>query len=751
MRTSQTLRLASLFILAIAGGSEAQRTPDPASCSILTTSTLCGSDYVGWPIYNVTSEQFNTALQSLAVETRQMEALLKTSTGCLASTPASVSTEAITSLRYQVSVWCSAAVLDALNIFQCKPPSPEAADPTAVASGVQPSILCAKHCSAATSSIQLFFANQTLCPTSSNINTPVITKRIGSFTDYCERTAQMPQDKCIKGAAMEATTCGFLAQNKNAERLCEPLTNDDCCNALLNRSTGKKSNIGATIGIIFAIILIVAGLIGGLMYWRRRKQRLQLRQKEESNGFGYGYSDKYTGRGGGGGSRKGPDNYNLQTDSPTIENPWHAPLDANNRHNNNPHHDSNGYYNDMHHSEHRGGEYDNKERHLYPPSSAESISMSPIPAMRYSLDRNAGAAAPKGGLAQPRTGNEPRRAKSVTFKDRVAVQNEDSFAQEISFDVAESDFGASTSVNGLAHMSELQNGGPLEDAGNNGPLENVVMRVLHPYDPTMEDELPLIAGTEIVMVRAFDDGWALGAIPATGQQGAFPLVCVAHVDEVPDHIWHDLVASSTQGPQYQPAPLSPTALSPAPNNNYRIPQDINKRVSSQRFSKVDLSRLSLATLGKTSGAQRNPHHDSNNPWAPQQTSTPVSTPHTQSPFHSQQQQSSVPNPPPTQNQFFTIGSEDEPEFVPPPQQQQQQSKPQPTAPPRARVPPPHQEHQTSSSPPLQNPFSTPFDNAQDATITYPNTNRPRDPSLLPELDLSMSRLDITFDANNNRR
>jgi hypothetical protein len=52
------------------------------------------------------------------------------------------------------------------------------------------------------------------------------------------------------------------------------------------------------------------------------------------------------------------------------------------------------------------------------------------------------------------------------------------------------------------------------------------MKVLHPYAPTLADELELHTGTELLILRAFDDGWGLGMLPSTGKQGAFPLVCV---------------------------------------------------------------------------------------------------------------------------------------------------------------------------------------------------------------------------------
>ncbi|KAJ3286554.1 hypothetical protein HK104_008975 [Borealophlyctis nickersoniae] len=62
---------------------------------------------------------------------------------------------------------------------------------------------------------------------------------------------------------------------------------------------------------------------------------------------------------------------------------------------------------------------------------------------------------------------------------------------------------------------------------------NVTMRVVHPYNPSLQDELTLEVGDEVVLLKAFDDGWALGLTPANGNQGAFPLVCVSRSDESP--------------------------------------------------------------------------------------------------------------------------------------------------------------------------------------------------------------------------
>ncbi|KAJ3402556.1 hypothetical protein HDV05_008387 [Chytridiales sp. JEL 0842] len=61
------------------------------------------------------------------------------------------------------------------------------------------------------------------------------------------------------------------------------------------------------------------------------------------------------------------------------------------------------------------------------------------------------------------------------------------------------------------------------------PASILILPVLHPYEPTLPDELPLQPGMQVLILKAFDDGWALGKIASgegEGREGAFPLVCV---------------------------------------------------------------------------------------------------------------------------------------------------------------------------------------------------------------------------------
>lgn len=64
--------------------------------------------------------------------------------------------------------------------------------------------------------------------------------------------------------------------------------------------------------------------------------------------------------------------------------------------------------------------------------------------------------------------------------------------------------------------------------------ESKKLQVFHEYKASIDDELSLDVGDEILVLREFDDGWALGVNLKTKAQGAFPLVCcqqqITHLD-----------------------------------------------------------------------------------------------------------------------------------------------------------------------------------------------------------------------------
>ncbi|KAJ3272645.1 hypothetical protein HDV01_005392 [Terramyces sp. JEL0728] len=55
--------------------------------------------------------------------------------------------------------------------------------------------------------------------------------------------------------------------------------------------------------------------------------------------------------------------------------------------------------------------------------------------------------------------------------------------------------------------------------------------IIHSYTSVLDDELPLVEGKSVYLLKAFDDGWGLAVDPESGKQGAVPLVCVEEATE----------------------------------------------------------------------------------------------------------------------------------------------------------------------------------------------------------------------------
>ncbi|KAG0031082.1 hypothetical protein BGZ81_001813 [Podila clonocystis] len=69
------------------------------------------------------------------------------------------------------------------------------------------------------------------------------------------------------------------------------------------------------------------------------------------------------------------------------------------------------------------------------------------------------------------------------------------------------------------------------DASKTGAAKQSYCQALYPYQASMADELDLNPGDIVNVQRVFDDGWAVGVNMSSGNEGAFPVVCVMFVDE----------------------------------------------------------------------------------------------------------------------------------------------------------------------------------------------------------------------------
>ncbi|KAJ3207251.1 hypothetical protein HDU82_003929 [Entophlyctis luteolus] len=65
---------------------------------------------------------------------------------------------------------------------------------------------------------------------------------------------------------------------------------------------------------------------------------------------------------------------------------------------------------------------------------------------------------------------------------------------------------------------------PLRAASAGESMTRVVM-VVYAYAAEQSDELTLVPGARVSVVKEFEDGWALGVLLETGRKGAFPMTC----------------------------------------------------------------------------------------------------------------------------------------------------------------------------------------------------------------------------------
>ncbi|OMJ20320.1 hypothetical protein AYI70_g4181 [Smittium culicis] len=61
----------------------------------------------------------------------------------------------------------------------------------------------------------------------------------------------------------------------------------------------------------------------------------------------------------------------------------------------------------------------------------------------------------------------------------------------------------------------------------NKELENKTLNVIYPYAPKEYDELELVSGDSVKVIKVFSDGWALVEHLVNGRAGVIPIVCIS--------------------------------------------------------------------------------------------------------------------------------------------------------------------------------------------------------------------------------
>ncbi|KAJ3160367.1 hypothetical protein HDU86_000701 [Geranomyces michiganensis] len=691
-------------------------------CFYPSANTVCGAAFAGYPIFVVGKNGTNVVdsdarLNALASAWSAPADIARTvqnpdptkATGCSANNALVV--DAAKAVRYQASVWCSAVVAQTLLTTTCLAKVPTQPGQT------NPAVLCEEQCKIASDTMQAMWNNATVCPKASTAQDEIRASYLAiyktfnlpkfpSYCDYANFAIQEGKAVCYDGIPDGAggAFCGY-ATAALAQSQCSTNTADPCCSALLesiqtgkpfvkpstiSTDSGDKSrNIIIIVGIVI-VTLIGAGILAYVCFRSRERRRRtkadKFRKNSSNKNAFYRFSNEHQSpvppvpplpQNLRNAKEKGPEtnnsSYHREQQSPDFHDGW-TPRTNEQHHVQEPKnayrgdiplspmpsptrsHPQAGYANDNFQNQQPIG-YD--QAGPSQKSAAPPVSMAAVPRDRNPWDAPqksvappvAMAAGPRGDVSASQPGRSPWDAPVVT-------------AQPVPPPSVSSDATP-----------------PSEDGSD---ILNIPMRVLHHYVPTLTDELPLQAGTEIIMVKCFDDGWALGVNPSTGQTGAFPLVCVAASESVERNV--------------PPVARAAAERARSPVLDRVSDMTFAKRVSSQQYlSRVDLSQLAAITtadgMHRSLGEVR--------PSPAEKTSALLQALDNSIPRESfgtmpAQSQSAAPAsmlafPEPPSIQPFVVGSDHEDDFNQPPNERREivePVQPQPAAPARSAIPPP---------------------------------------------------------------
>ncbi|KAI9193489.1 uncharacterized protein BJ171DRAFT_527157 [Polychytrium aggregatum] len=189
----------------------------PGACFPLAANNICGSSFVGYginslyfdefPATGVNTDTFNQVMIQRYETISVVADNFISNKGCSASASSFISQN----FRYQLSFCCS-----------CPPPA---------GSPVHGPALCTAQCQIATASVQSLLNDPTTCPATSNTTqSQGRTTTLGTFQTYCSTTA--PADlatpnggPCYAGVDQDVQFCGFLDATDMANG-CSSLPND---------------------------------------------------------------------------------------------------------------------------------------------------------------------------------------------------------------------------------------------------------------------------------------------------------------------------------------------------------------------------------------------------------------------------------------------------------------------------------------------------------------------------------------------
>ncbi|KAJ3207657.1 hypothetical protein HK099_000233 [Clydaea vesicula] len=527
-----------------------------SNCTVLTENSLCGPNYEGYPVDSIlfpTELDVNNFIQSFIYDNERVVNHFRNSFAC---TGAEIET-AVKYRRYQASIQCALWIQGALKegcVVQPGLPSQFA--------------LCADRCMAGLQSVASTFEDNNICPPSAD---PLITEARTTFltdqSNYCTAAKnfvlQSGTPNCGWATTLEERTCGYTSK-EIAAFACntDNLSATACCVTFFEENPTLKNNptsssatlataassstatpstnsadINATprssitigiVGIVIAVILAMIALVAFFIIRNRRRRTSEFNDSQDVKPFKQRDSDH---------SREffqAHSNYSSPKQSSIAITPSvnHRQTPPNRPQNPAPSSPSIHSFSTNQSQQNLNNVINYETQFQQRLSQISQQKQQPYQQyeQRYSHKEPSPQAAPA-----------PNISSTLSNRDTLLSETANVFA------VAASAKAAGVSISspvikpeevksGISPLASTSNGSPsqLNSTATTATTANTQLQkllVVLDYYPTQDDELRLKEGSTLSLVSSFDDGWALGIDTATGQQGAFPLVCVRKIEE----------------------------------------------------------------------------------------------------------------------------------------------------------------------------------------------------------------------------
>ncbi|KAJ1542158.1 hypothetical protein HK405_010173, partial [Cladochytrium tenue] len=536
------------------------------NCTYLDGNTPCGALYQGYPVYSnyggsyTNYDEFVT-LFNLFNDTSYIEQSLEYKYNCTAG---SALDNGVASLRYQMSYLCAKYIYQGI-LSGCPVLSKEY-------SPYGP-LICQDQCTLSYQSEADVIEDTDICTDNTDAKA-----RTSSSTSVCDmfNGLKSANGGCLTGITVDTNNCGFRTPT-DAATFCPSLaSSDSCCASLVasaasttsksatssstaaassSSSSSSASMVGPIVGAVVGVLVVALAAIGIFIFIRRRNAA-----KGGAAGAGPSarfpsssdpYNRMYTPSGslerhdGGGSSAWGPPvPKDMQRDAfgPGLAAASTAPFVAA--------------------PPQASGWQDSMQRRQQQQASLERRQQESLERRQHMQRLQEQQQQQMQQASYP-----PQPAAALQAPQHPQAEPEDIFNAPSSI-ISSIITASAAPTASVARESTLSS---ISSSTSGTSRGEALVRVVHPYAPTLADELLLEVGREVILLKAFDDGWALGMNPVTGQQGAFPLVCVA--DPAGDD------SASVAG---RASHIS-AASSAAPR--------LSNRVSSALFSQDDLDRL----------------------------------------------------------------------------------------------------------------------------------------------------------------